>query len=70
MVIINNISDTEWRLILSALECYKNDKHVNMVFGKGIMEELNDLINKVENFTGNSFNNTTDINFDWEGYKL
>jgi hypothetical protein len=52
MVIINNVSDSEWRLILSALNSYKNDRVFNMLYGSRPKEELDNLIKKVRKFTG------------------
>jgi hypothetical protein len=47
MVIINNISDQEWSLILSALKSEVNNGWMNEIFPKRI-ESMKEIIKKIE----------------------
>jgi hypothetical protein len=53
MVIINNISNNEWKLILSVLRSELHNSVMNELFPKR-QEEIRKLIKKIEGFTKES----------------
>jgi hypothetical protein len=53
MLIFNNVSQNEWRLILSALRNELRDDVMNQYFPKR-QDEIRKLIKKIEGFTGDN----------------
>ena len=53
MLIINNVSQNEWRLILSALRNELRNDVMNQYFPKR-RDEIRKLIKKIEGFTGDN----------------
>jgi hypothetical protein len=53
MLIFNNVSQNEWRLILSALRNELRNDVMNQYFPKR-QDEIRKLIKKIEGFTGDN----------------
>ena len=53
MLIFNNVSQSEWRLILSALRNELRNDVMNQYFPKR-QDEIRKLIKKIEGFTGDN----------------